>query len=189
MSKLTPREKKLLIFAVVLIGLVSIFWWGLRPAWEEYQELDKELSRSQRQYKKAMKAVMLEKDFKAKYEGYLQGYQELKSHYYSDMNEKEAMLKFLSYIEELIQESGVNIISKNTLGMAKVEGYPTLQVNILLRGTPQEMTELLVGIRNSTLAIDVERLRIESVKNKGVLQMKLILSTLLINEEGERNEK
>ncbi|AZR72571.1 hypothetical protein BBF96_03725 [Anoxybacter fermentans] len=188
MSKLTPREKRTLIFGMGFLMIFSLVYWGLLPAWEEFEWVNTKLREAKRLYIQAVRTVRMERDYLEKYEAYNRAYQELKSHYYSNMGEKEAMIKFLAQVEEIAQKSGVNIISKNPMGINMVDGYKALKVNLTLKGTPAQLTELLLKIRNAPIAINVNRLRIDLDQRNRLLQIKMIVSTLLIDEEGDGDE-
>lgn len=184
MSKLTSREKKLLIFAGVFIIIGSLMRWVFLPAWDEYDSVKKALVKAKIDYTKTLDIANMERDFQTRYNAYHQAYQELKSHYYEKTDEKEGMLEFIGLLEEIADGSGVIIVSKNPLGIAEKEGYRNMKVNLTLKGTTEDLTNLLLAIRSSSIAINVDYLRIDLDRQNRLLQMKLNLSTLLL-EEGE----
>ncbi len=187
MSKLTRREKNLLTFAIVFMTTVSIFYWGIIPIWQDYGRIKGELVEAKQAYQQAETIVSKEKTYIERHKAYQESYDNLKSRYYVNLDEEIGKIQFLSLVENLISESQITIISKGTLGVSEENGYKTLQVNLTLKGTSTQLTEVLLGFRNSPIAINVDRLRVDLDQRNRLLQLKLIVSTLILEEEGEED--
>lgn len=184
MNKLTSREKVLLIFATSFILIFSLVNWGILPAWNEYVRVEEDLLKAQQEFLQAEAIIQKEEKYRTRYTAYHQAYEKIKSHFYLNLGENEAMLKFLALIEELALNSGVQIISKTAQGVTSVQDWKTIKINLTLKGTPEQLTELLLAFRNSPQALNVERLRIDLDQRNRLLQIKLVISTLILEEEG-----
>lgn len=185
MIKLTPRERNLLIFGIFLILTVSLIYWGILPAWSQYQQVKIELDEIKRSFAQAESIVSKETKYLGKQQAYYLAYDELKLHFFHDLGDNDAMLEFLSLIEEIAASSGVQIVSKTAQGITKKENNQMMKVNLSLKATTKQMTSLLLAVRNSQIAINIDRIRIDQDKQNHLLQLKLVLSTLLFVEEGD----
>lgn len=184
MSKLTSREKGLLIFAISFILIFSLTKWFVLPFWNQSANVDKELLQAEQSLRQAKAIIQKEGKYLAKYAAYVKAYEEMKSDYYLNLEENEAMLKFLAQIEELALESGIKIVSKTAEGVSNLEEWKMLKVNLTLKGTSRQMTDLLLAFRNSPVVINIQRLRIDLDRHNQLLQIKLVVSTLILGEAG-----
>ncbi len=189
MSKLSPREKNLLIVAAIVILFGSLIRWFLLPALDEYGRVKEALEKVKLDYTKSLNIAKMEKDFQERYTAYHQTYQELKTHYFKKTDINDGVLEFLGLLEEIAERSGVTIVSKNPAGSSEKNDYRVMKINLALKGTTEELTELLLAIRNSPIAINVDYLRIDLDRQNRLLQMKLNLSTLLLEEEENDDAK
>jgi hypothetical protein len=186
MIKLSPQEMRTLKIGVGFFVLFAIFWWGVIPAWNTYDQLHAELEKAKSTYAHVSKNVGTEAEFKNRYEAYADAYETLKGRYYSNINEKDAMLQFLTLVEELTEGTGVTILSKTT-GLDEDQKFRVLKVNLTLKGTADHLTDLLLAFKSSETVIRVDRLRIDRDEREDILQIKVTVSTLIIQEEGVSN--
>lgn len=183
MIKLSPQEMRTLKIGVGFLVIFAICWWGVLPAWKAYQQVNSDLEKAKTTYAQVSKSIGTETEFKSRYEAYTEAYTTLKARYYSNINEKDAMLRFLSLVEELTESTGITILSKTT-GVDEDSGFRALKVNLTLKGTPDHLTDLLVAFKSSETVVRVDRLRIDRDEREDILQIKVTVSTLIIQEEG-----
>lgn len=183
MIKLSAQEMRTLKIGVGFLVIFAIFWWGILPAWKAYDQLNIDLEKAKATYAQVSKNVGTEAEFKNRYEAYSTAYETLKARYYSNINEKDAMLQFLALVEELTESTGVTILSKTT-GIDEDNKFRSLKVNLTLKGTPDHLTDLLLAFKSSETVVRVDRLRIDRDEREDVLQIKITVSTLIIQEEG-----
>lgn len=187
MNKLTAREKRLVIFATIFIAGFSLFNWVIRPIWKDYLQVNDQLSTAKRTYIKSVNATRSEANIQGQYAGYTEAYQQLLAQFYANLGEQEAKIKFLALVEELVEGSQVNIVSKNIADGSLEEGFKTVKVNLTVKGAPAQITDLLLALRNSPILINVDRLRIDLDQRNRLLQGRLTVSTPIIQEEGDQD--
>lgn len=183
MIKLTASEKRTLVLGISFLAVFSLVYWIILPGWDQYQEINTKLTAYKNSYQQTEMMARMEGDYISRVAGYAAAYTELKARYYANINEKEAKLKFLALVEELTEKSGVSIISKTT-GVNVENGYKSIKVNLTLKGTSEELTDLLLAYTGSETTIRVDRIRVDLDQRNRLLQLKLTVSTLIIEEEG-----
>ena len=182
MTKMSQSEKRTAIIGLTFIVAFSLFWWVIRPTWTEYQNITAELAKLKKNQAQIESIAGMEKGFGEKVLAYQEAYQSLKSRYLSDMDEKTAVIKFLAMVEHLTKATEAEIVSENT-GVSEVEGLKSVLVNLTLRCTPAQLTNLLQSFSTSQIVITVERLRIDVEDQNRLLQVRLTASTLIVTDE------
>lgn len=187
MSKLSIREKRMIIFAIVFIVGFSLFNWVIKPLWTDYMTMQEELREAKRAYLKAVSVTNSESSLLAQHTAYSEAYQEVLSHFYANLGEQEVKIKFLALVEELIEKTNVNIVSKNIAAGSKEEGFKTVKINLTVKGTPDQMADLLLALRNAPIVTNVDRIRVDVDQRNRLLQMRLTVSTTIIEEVGDQD--
>lgn len=187
MNKLSVREKRLIIFAIVFIGGFSLFNWGIKPLWTDYMTVQEELREAKQAYLKAVNVTNSEFSLLAQHSAYSNAYHEFLTHFYTDLGEQEVKIKFLALVEELIEKTNVNIVSKNIAVGSKEEGFKTVKINLTVKGIPDQMADLLLALRNAPIVINVDRIRVDVDQKSRLLQMRLTVSTPIIEEVGDQD--
>lgn len=184
MIKLSSQETRTLKLGAVFLLLFAVCWWGVLPAWRASSQLSADLAKARQTYEQVSRNAGTGAEFKSRFEAYTDAYATLKARYYSNINEKDAMLQFLSLVETLTDGTGIKILSKTT-GVDEEQGFRVLKVNLTLKGTAGHLTDLLLAFKSSDRVVRVDRLRIERDDREELLQIRVTVSTLIIQEEGE----
>lgn len=184
MMKLSASERRTAIIGLSFILIFSFVYWVVIPVWNEYETVGTELKKLKNTENLAESTASMEQSFAEKCATYEQAFAKLKVRYISDVDDKTAVIQFLSLVEHLTKTTKVEIVSETT-GINQKEGYKSVNVNLTVRCTAAQLTDLLQTYRNAKTAISVDRLRIDLEEQNQMLQVRLTASTLIIGEEGE----
>lgn len=184
MMKLSASEKRTAIIGLGFVLIFSLVYWVIIPVWNEYEQVGTELKKLKNTQSQAESIASMEQSFAERCRAYEEAYAKLKVRYISDVDDKTAVIQFLALVEHLTKTTRVEIVSETT-GINQKEGFKSVNVNLTVRCTAAQLTDLLQVYRNSKTAISVDRLRIDLEEQNQMLQVRLTASTLIIGEEGE----
>lgn len=178
--KLTKREMKLLVLAVLIIGGSFFYNWGLKPLISKQQSLEKRLAAKKQQWAKEQR-LLQESDFYKKTLGQAQAEARALEAltFAGDIN--NAQLKGLSILETQIKHSGLAVKNKE-LRVADEDNptYDLIYYDFALVGSFKAVIAFLKGLNKENKLFIIENLQLIKLKQGSSLEIKVALKTIVI---------
>jgi Tfp pilus assembly protein PilO len=172
-SQLNKRERLILALTIILVSFALISKFALRPLFTLNAKLAQELKTKQVHLKR-LERMAGRKALKDEYETFIRA---LKM---SESQELE-MARFLSEIEKLATNSGVNILSLRPQEIEERKSYRRFLVELKCEGNNQQILQFVFLLESSPLLLKIERFQLSSsTSTPGLLTSDLTVSRIAI---------
>ena len=176
--KLTKREFKLVILAVLIIGGGSIFKWGIKPLIKNQRILDEKLVAKERQWANKKRLLQESERYKKALQQAQGEVKELESLTFTE-NINAAQLKGLNILANQIEGSGLKVKNKGLRVESKDDNnYDVLYYDFSLVGSFNALTNFLKGLNSTKKLFMVEKLQLRKVEQNSQLEIKLLIKTI-----------
>lgn len=182
MPKLTKREFKLLVLAVVIIGGGSLFKWGVKPIMKSYRGLNKELAAKEQQWRNKKRLLGESARYKKALEQAKAEEQELSALIFTE-DANAAQLHGLNLLTSELKQSGLKVRNKELRVETREEkDYNLLYYDFYLVGGFSQLTVFLKELNKIKKLFIVERLQLRKVKRESRLEINLIVRAVAGSE-------
>lgn len=175
--KLSPRDRKLLIFMGVVIILAGGYYFLYTPLSQRWRGVNEKLSRQETQLKEAQAAARMEEKLER---DYLEAQARLKFAK-GRLPTEEGLPKLLKDVYGMGRDSGATILSFGPTALAPKEYYKVKPISLSLKCTLPQLVKFLHKIEMSERLLDVQSISISS-DEKGNLSVSLQLATFVYME-------
>jgi type IV pilus assembly protein PilO len=145
LDSLKPREKKLLIIALVIVLGFGFYYWVYQPQVNDLTNAESKLEQTVQNLK--VKSAMLQRkeELEKKYQLLLDKLESRKEERFLKPGEKTQLIMDLS---DIAMEANVNLISTNPKSTVKKDIYIQFPVKIKLRGEYNEIINFIEKVGN-----------------------------------------
>lgn len=181
--KLSKREIRLLVFALIIITTVSIIKWLIIPLRYQYINLDKEIYEAEHRIKMINLNLQNGRKYREKLRQIKIELAAIDKLFYHGETDK-VKIRVMNVIDDYIKSSGLVIGSKDLFIERKLDKkIDIITYNLILQGNYRNLLSFLKLLNDNEKLMTVQRLDIKG----GSSRTKLIINLLIrvINREGE----
>lgn len=175
--KLSPRDRKLLIFMGMVIILAGGYYFLYMPLSQRWGEVNEKLAKKETQLKEAQAAAKMEEKLER---DYFEAQARLKFAK-GRLPKEEGLPQLLKDVYKMGRDSGATILSFGPGALAPKEYYKIKPISLSLQCDLPSLAKFLYKVEKSERLLDVQSMSISS-DAKGNLSVSLQLATFVYME-------
>ncbi|MDD5491253.1 MAG: type 4a pilus biogenesis protein PilO [bacterium] len=174
---LQKREKIVLLFCVILIGITLLYVFAVEPYFKFWRRIDTTLRAKQQ-------LLIKSKGLLAKKETLENDYSRLKNLLPAQGAIDEYASRFIVKIEKVARDNGIRKINSITpLPVKQAEGYQVLEAQINMEADISGLVRFLYELANGRNLMRIESLQVDnSIDNPDPLKIQVVASTMYIEK-------
>ena len=172
LKQLKPREKKLAVLVMGLIGLLGFYFILFAPFYSKLKILREEIYKESVLLARYQKVLNYRNNIEKIYGDYL-GVVKVGG------TAQEEISKFLQEVEQLSQKAQVRIVDMKPLGTREDESLNKVKIQIEIDAEQVNLGKLLLEIKNSQAMIHIDSLKIIAGMSGEALKCDLVLSRII----------
>ena len=179
MTRMRPRERKLLIATIVLAVLAALQIAVVRPALGKMRRLTSKAKISAQSVQR-MRTIVADREHVAS------TYDAIRSRIASARSPEREIIDMLLSVQEAAKHSGVEILQNEHLGDEPFEYFSRHTVRFRGAGKTENHVRMLYALQNPDLLLKVRKMRL-AMKNRA-LEMELEVTRVVYSSEGDERE-
>jgi Tfp pilus assembly protein PilO len=161
--KVTPREKRLIVAAIVLAVGIGIYYatTSLIP---EPQSLSQDVEQKKRLLRRQRETLSSEGTYKARLEQYQKQLEAQKARFLPGENSSLASSELQRVVRDLADQSGVEITQRSPVPEKKVEDFVTkVGIRVDANCTPEQLVHFMASIESYDKLLKIDDMQISSI--------------------------
>ena len=158
--KLTNREVRLLILAVIIVGGGSLLKWGIIPMAQQYQALNQKIDAKEEQWQKQQRLLQRKDNYKQTLAQTKGEAKELNSLIFTG-EPNQTQLKALEILDKQLKKSGLQLDSKSVRVIEKENvNYKVIVYDFSLKGYFNQLIKFLNNVNRQQQLLIINKLQL-----------------------------